>query len=219
MRSTFPSPSEVPCKRWSSLIATTDSHRSCFTASCFPNYTRGISLLKELLTGPSNVWFRNSFNGQQYGKIHLHSLFTLVSWIIAKLKLLFTTPGGYLAMSRPHSNTFQNGTAYPTDPLYNLVALHLILGLSASEWLVPRQTEKVTHQSFISGVDLCQTSRQLTCGTQSNTRSRGNLQSSPLAIFFFKPQRCNTALGSFVNYRSLQAKAFRFLSSQQLIYL
>jgi hypothetical protein len=35
-------------------------------------------------------------------------------------------------MLRPYSNAFQNSTAYPTDPLYNLLTLHLILELSES---------------------------------------------------------------------------------------
>jgi len=128
------------------LIATTDFYGSRFTASCFLNYTREVSFLKELLTSPCNVLVQQFIQSPGLSMAHLHSLFTPAPWIIAKLKVLFTAPEEYIYPCHdPIQAPFQNGTAYPTDPLYNLLTLHLILELSASEWLEPHQREQVTH--------------------------------------------------------------------------
>jgi hypothetical protein len=116
-----------------------------------------------------------------------------------------------------HSNTFQNGTAYPTDPLYNLLAPHLILELPASEWLAPHQTEQVTHQSFISGVDLSQTSQQIRLLSPRAIPFIGATFSLlPLAVFFFKSQHFDTVSENSANSPSLEAKNIRFSLAQQL---
>jgi hypothetical protein len=136
MRSTFPSPFEVPCKSWSSAnrdhgfswvmlhgLLLSQLYEGDFASERTPNKSVQC-LVQQFIQSPI---LSSMVRSTSIHFLHRHRESSLssnyYSQPLGSISTHATTP----------SNTFQNGAAYPTDPLYNFLALHLILELSAFE--------------------------------------------------------------------------------------